>query len=54
MSLSSPATEAARTPVALAPALVDEFIAVRHDIHRHPEMAFDEHRTAQLLSLIHI
>lgn len=50
MSLSSPATEAARTPVALAPALVDEFIAVRHDIHRHPEMAFDEHRTAQLVA----
>ncbi|KJS67262.1 MAG: amidohydrolase [Comamonadaceae bacterium BICA1-1] len=36
--------------MALAPALVDEFIAVRHDIHRHPEMAFDEHRTAQLVA----
>ncbi len=50
MSLASAAPEAATGPVALAPALVDEFIAVRHDIHRHPEMAFDEHRTAQLVA----
>jgi hippurate hydrolase len=50
MSLAHAAPEAATGPVALAPALVDEFIAVRHDIHRHPEMAFDEHRTAQLVA----
>ena len=31
-------------------ARADEFVAVRRDIHRHPELAFDEHRTAALVA----
>jgi len=34
----------------LAPALLAETVAIRRDIHAHPELAFAEHRTAALIA----
>jgi hippurate hydrolase len=31
-------------------ALADEFIAVRRDIHQHPEMGYKEYRTSDLVA----
>ena len=38
------------TPLADLQALADEFTAVRHDIHRHPELGYQEFRTSDLVT----
>ena len=50
MTQASATPAAPRSNVELSPALVQEYVAVRRDIHRHPEMAFEERRTAALVA----
>lgn len=39
-----------QTGIAQIDELKDALIKIRHDIHAHPELAFNEHRTAQLVA----
>jgi len=51
--LPSPSTYNRSDMSYLRDALVDrvgEFVQLRRDIHRHPELAFEEHRTAELVA----
>jgi hippurate hydrolase len=41
---------ALRSPVSFVVQHHDEFTAIRRDIHAHPELGFEEHRTAALLA----
>lgn len=36
--------------IAVPPSLVDEVVALRRDFHRHPELGFQEHRTAGIVA----
>ncbi len=47
--LAQPATGGRYLLAAMTPR-VGEFIALRRDIHQHPELAFEEHRTAALVA----
>ena len=45
-----PLPAAAETLAELVDALADELVAVRHDLHAHPELAWQEKRTTMLLA----
>src|SRR6201993_1938607 len=38
------------TPIDRARAYQDELVAIRHDIHAHPELGLEEYRTADLVA----
>src|SRR3954471_4845224 len=41
----------AATPISIAvDALIDELVELRHDIHAHPELAWEEERTTALVA----
>jgi amidohydrolase len=48
MSALNPGTS--RVPVSVSPELFEATVAVRRDLHAHPEIAFEEHRTAALVA----
>ena len=37
-------------PLAVSQQLFDETVAIRRDLHAHPELAFEEHRTAGIVA----
>jgi hippurate hydrolase len=48
--MSAPREAFAKDLLQALGAQADEFIAVRHDIHRHPEMGYKEYRTSDLVA----
>ena len=38
------------TAVAVSPELFAETVAIRRDLHAHPELAFEEKRTAEIVA----
>ncbi len=51
-SLFSPPPQDIKIPSDLCPsdALIEDLIALRRDLHRHPELSWHEHRTADVIS----
>ncbi len=38
------------TPAPPSPSIVDRAVEIRRDLHRHPEIAYEEHRTADVIA----